>query len=387
MATQTSNLRELKKKKRKKSFYKKLIIILIIVFALLIGYFTRNKWLPVFDGIVYKVSNSISKEDYKKNFPLKVSSNSKNQIATFSDRLVLLSDTNVYIYERDGKLSRSFQHGMTEPIMKTMSDRVMIYDHAGTKLVVEGRSERIFSYESDKKILFANISHKGEVAIVSQSETAASDLVVLNNKGRKILTSFFKQKIVNVSFENDSSHCILSTLFVTGGDIVTKQYSINISDGKQEWSSDNTEAFPLVSSINDKNEICLVSDLSYFVLSEKGQKKYSYDYHGELIGYASHDGLSAAILYNVNQRASEMIVFNGSASQKNIPLSGEFKKVKSVDGRIYLLTKNTFNIYSASGELISTRQLERIYDDFTVIGDYVYLIGGNEISIISLKTK
>lgn len=387
MATQTNDICQLKRKKRKRKFIKKLIIILCIFLCILIGYLTRNKWLPAFDGIVYKVSNSISKEDYKKNFPLRISSSSRNEIATFSDRIVLLSDTNVYIYQRDGKLLRSFQHSMTEPVMRTMSDRVMIYDHSGNKVIVEGRSERMFSKDTDAKILFASMSSKGDVAVVSESDTAASDLTVYNSKGNKIVTSNFKQKIVNVAFWGDSSNCILSTLFASGGDIVTRQYCISISNGKELWSSDNTLALPMLSSVNNKNEVSIIADECYFVLSDKGTQKFSYVYHGELMGYATDSGVSAVMLNNVNQRTSEMLVFNSTDNKKEIIMTGEYKKVKVISQKVYLLTKNSINIYSAQGELMSSTQLDRIYDDFTVVDDYLYLLGGNEISILSLKTK
>ena len=71
LATQINDLREIRKKKKRKNFFKRAAIVMFIFLTGLILFLTRNNWLPVFDGILYKYRSSVNKDDVLKNFPLK----------------------------------------------------------------------------------------------------------------------------------------------------------------------------------------------------------------------------------------------------------------------------------------------------------------------------
>ena len=387
MANKTNDIRLLKKKKKRKIFIKKLIIVFSIFGLIVIGYITKDKWLPIFDGIVYKFSNVVSTDDYKKNFPIKISSGLSNKTSTFSDRIALLNDTNLYIYKRDGELQRSYQHTMTDPVMKIVSDRVLLYDHAGTKLFVEGRTDRAFSITSDSKILYANISYDGSICIVTESDTAASDITVYNNKGNKMFFSSFKEKIVDVSFSHDNAGCIVSTISASGGEFASKQYCLDFSKNKEVWSSNISYTLPLSVSISENNSASIIGDTKYIVISNKGKELFSYNYTNKIDAWNTSNGVSAIVQNDSNKRSLELLVFSLSNKINKVNIQGEYIKVKVIENKIYLLTKTSIDIYDENGKLENSYKLEKSYEDFCTIDKYLYLISMQEINILEIQNN
>ncbi len=385
MTNQTNDIRLFKKKKKRKRFIKKIITIFSIFALIFIGYITKDKWLPIFDGIVYKISNVVSTDDYKKNFPIKISSGSSNKTSTFSDRIALLNDTNLYIYKRDGELQRSYQHTMTDPIIKTVSDRVLLYDYAGTKLYVEGRSDRAFSITSDSKILYSNISRDGSICIVTKSDTAASDITIYNNKGNKIMFSSFKEKIVDVTFLYDSDGCVVSTISANGGELMTKQYCLDFSKNNEVWSSNISHTLPLSASIRSNESISIIGDTKYIAISDEGTELYSYNYTNEISAWHTSNGISAIIQNDSNKRSIELLIFSSTNKKSVVNIEGEYKKVKVIDDKIYILTKTSVVIYDENGNLTNSFKLKKTYEDFCVIDNYLYLTGIQEINILELR--
>jgi len=232
LATQINDLREIRKKKKRKNFFKRAAIVMFIFLTGLILFLTRNNWLPVFDGILYKYRSSVNKDDVLKNFPLKVATGNSFDLITLDDKVVLLSDTNLTKYNRDGEVSSSQQHGMSNPITKSENGRLFVYDLGYSKFIVENRSGNIITKTITDKIVYGEISSKGYVAIVSRSDSYSSLLTIYNEKGDKIFYSYLKEKILNIAFNKKSNGCIASTISAQGGQMISKLYSFNFNIDK-----------------------------------------------------------------------------------------------------------------------------------------------------------
>lgn len=386
MAT-TNDLRQIKRKKKRKSLLKRIIIALTLAFVFLIGYITKDKWLPIFDGIVYKIQNIISKEDFTKNFPIKTGSSSEYKLVSFKDKLVLLTDTKYTIYDRDGEVSRTIQHAMTSPIIKTYDERLLVYDLGGTKLNVERRSESVYSKTFSDKILYATLGDNGYVAVVTNSDINSCDMTIFDSKGKKIFFTSFNQKILDITFTKGSKGCVVTTMMAQGGQFKSKQYCFNFNKDKEEWIGTPIVNLVLTSAINKDENIILVGDHQYNVMSGSGEVKYTYSYTSELIDKAIGDDITVLILQNTQLRDTEMVIIDKYNKQNSVKLNNEFKKVLIKDNQIYILSKKSLEVYSLSGQLVTTKEFQDYYTDIAVIDDYIYLLGSQKIDIINIKTS
>ena len=383
MAT-TNDLRQIRKKKKRKNLIKKIIILLSLVLVFFTGYITRDKWLPVFDGIVYKIQHIVTKEDFSKNFPIKTGSSSDYKIFSFKDKLVLLTDTKYTVYDRDGKVARTTQHTMTTPVVKIFDERMLVYDMGGSKLNVESRSDIVYTKKFSEKIIYAKLGYNGYLAVVTSSDINACDMTIYDSKGKKIFFSSFNQKILDITFSKGSKGCYVSTMSAKGGQFVTKQYAFNFKKDKEQWISNPVVNLVLHSSLNSSGNIVLVGDVQYDIVSSSGALKFSYLYPSDLIDYAVSDNITALILHNSQRRSTECVIFDKSNNQKTFNINGEYKKIHIYDSKIYVLCNKIIEIYSSDGKLITQKNLEEYYADFAIIDEYMYLLGSQKIDIIKL---
>lgn len=380
----TNDLRQLRKKKKRKSLFKKIIIVLCLVLVFFTGYITKDKWLPVFDGIVYKIQHIITKEDFSKNFPIKTGTSSEYELYSFKDKLVLLTDTKYTVYDRDGKVARTTQHTMTSPIIKIFDERMLIYDMGGSKLRVESRSDTVYTKNFSEKIIYAKLGYNGYLAVVTSSDVNACEMTVFDSKGKKVFFSSLNQKILDITFSKNSKGCYVSTMSAKGGQFVTKQYSFNFKKDKEQWISNPVVNLVLHSALNSSGNIVLVGDVQYDVMSPSGALKYSYVYPSQLIDYSVSDNITALILQNSQRRMTECMIFDKSNNQKSIKINGEFKKIHIHSNKIYLLCNKTLEVYSSDGKLITKKDLGEYYTDFAIIDEHMYLLGSQKIDIIKL---
>ena len=105
-------LQKQRRAKKRKRFFKKLIVVLIIISVGAILYYTRDNWLPFFDGIAtkYLTATQNDGELAEGKFPLKISGGSDYQIGTLENYFSVVDDTHFYIYTSDGKLTLDKQH-------------------------------------------------------------------------------------------------------------------------------------------------------------------------------------------------------------------------------------------------------------------------------------
>ena len=384
LANQTNDLRIIRRRKKRKHLIKRLLSVFLIVVISLVGYSTKDKWLPVFDGICYKFKNSISKDDSSKYFPMKIDTSTKYDIESFQDRLVLLTDTKVTMFNRDGKETVSAQHGMANPIVKVLNERALIYDLGGNKIIVESRSKNIFTKTLDDKIVYAQLSSKGYLAVVTGSDISPSVLTVYNSKGTKIFYSSLSEKILDIVFNKKSSGCVVTTFSAKGGQFVSKQYSFKFDEEKEEWEGEPIASLVLTSEYNDDGNIILIGDTQYNLISDKGEKEYTFNFKNDIIGYDTTGDLSAMVFHNSQRRITELVIIDSDNKPKTITIDNDYRSVHINKEKVYILTKKSLKIYSSNGELLSENQLETYFSDFTIIDNQVFLIGSQVIERIDL---
>lgn len=387
MAKQITDLQKIRRKKKRNHLIKRLIAIIVLAVIAFCGFVTKDKWLPVFDGIFYRFQTAISKDDKSNNFPIKIGTSTKFDITSFQDKLVLLTDTKFTMFNRNGKVTQSNQHEMAKPVMKSMNERVLIYDSGGNNILMESRSKEIYSKKLTDKILYAQLSSKGYLAVVTSSDVQATLLTIYNPNGDKIFYSTLNEKVIDVLFDKDSKGCVATTISSKGGQLLSKQYAFKFDKEKEEWKGSPIVTLALKTAYNSDNNIALIGDTQYNVISGKGEVKYTYTINDSLIGCDTSGDLSAIITQNPQKRITNLIIIDKNNQPKVVNIDDEYKNVYIDNNKVYLLTKKSLQIYSSNGNLLAKKDFDVYYSDIAIIDKQIFLLSSQAIDRIDSPTK
>jgi len=388
MDSKIKDLRKIRKKNKRKKFFKRLRIVLLIVLLIFIAYISRGKWLPFFDGIVDRYKTTIVNDGKLAdgNFPLEIDSSSDYSISKTDKSFAVLTDTYLLFYEKNGELITSHQHGMSNPILKNFGKKSLIYDLGAYKFSAYSKQKGTYSKTLKDKIAYGKISDKGYACIVTKSEKYASMMTIFDNEGKEIFYSSLKNKIIDVAFYNDSSGCVATTMSAEGGQIISKMLSFNFNKEQEEWQSQSILTLTLSSSVCSDNQISLVGNNQFNILSSNGEIKYTYKYKSDLVGYSCAEHLAALVFHNTERRKTNLMIISNENEPIDIAINGEFKYVMTTSNKIFIMTDKELFAYSHSGEKMATVSLTKDYSGFTIIEDYIYLLGDAIVDRIDFKS-
>lgn len=132
------DLMKIRKKHKRIRNFQKILALLIVIFISLALYYSRGKWMNKIDEASYSLKN---KEVMGSNFPLELVSGINYSVGALEDTFLLLSDTQLYVYSLNGELLDGRQHLYSNPILKTVNKKALLYESRGNRFRVESQKE------------------------------------------------------------------------------------------------------------------------------------------------------------------------------------------------------------------------------------------------------
>ena len=183
-----TDIREARKKEKSKKRLKKFIAVLIVIILAGATYLTRNLWVPKLEGILDRPKNTIVNDGktQKGNFPIEIDNASQVKITDIDNHLVGVDKNHILLYDENGELVNSFSHTYADPVIKTASKRMLLYDNGGTSFELFTRKKELFTKDVGNPILYASIANNSNVAVVTQSVKYECCLSIYDNNGSEI---------------------------------------------------------------------------------------------------------------------------------------------------------------------------------------------------------
>lgn len=389
--TDVSALRERRKKKKLTKFMKRLIIILIAAGAILAIVLTKNLWYPKLDGILTKIPAAENTAELAEGyFPLSIEGGASYQLLAVDNCLALADDSHFFVYNTDGKIISSAQHTFSNPIITAGDKKVLLYDLGGKSFSLYSKYKNVYTKTTDEPILIARLGSGDAAAIVTKSEKYPSVLMVYDGNGKNIFNYRSVSRIIDVTFNSDSSGCYITTISVSGGYIVSKMiyYRFDRIDRDDSgnpmpvWETENIETLAL-SAKTYGDGIMLLGDTMFAYFNSSGKLIKTYQYKRQLVDYSMEGNAAAMIFVNEERRTSELVTVDcstGNITEK--PLDHEVLNVQINGNTVYLQNRDGIGSFTMSGERISGVELDTDYKNFCRISDYIYLLGYDEINRI-----
>ncbi|MBQ5317924.1 MAG: hypothetical protein J6K17_02365 [Oscillospiraceae bacterium] len=391
--TDISMLRERRNKKKRDKLIKKLIIVAIAAAVILIIVFTKDMWYPKLDGILTKIPTPGNTAELAEgNFPLSIEGGADYQIKSLGDNIAIVDDSHLFIYNSNGKLINSAQHTLSKPIIATGNKKTLLYDLGGNSFSLYSKYKNIYKKTTDNPILYACLGSNDAAAVVVKSDKYPSELMIYDENGKNIFNYRSISRIIDVTFNADNSGCYITTIGASGGLIVSKiiYYRFDHIDYDDSgspmpvWESENLETLALSVKVFGDDNIIMFGDTLCAYFDLKGKLIKTYEYERELVDYSYSSSIGAMIFRNEERRTAELVTINsesGAINEKS--LDHEVLNLQVSGDTVYMQTRNGIESYTATGEIVSSVELDTEYDDFLRFDNYIYLLGYDEINRIT----
>ena len=391
--TDISMLREQRKKKKAMRFIKKLAVVLAAGSVVLTAVLTRDLWYPKLDGILTKIpvpeNTAELAEGY---FPLSIEGGARYQLLTMDSCLAVADDSHFFVHNNDGKIIYTAQHTFANPVITSGSKKVLLYDLGGKSFSLYSKYKNIYTKTTEEPILIARLGNGDAAAVVTKSDKYPSVLMVYDAAGKNIFNYRSVARIIDVTFNSDSSGCYITTIGVSGGFIVSKilYYRFDRIDYDDSgnpmpvWKTDDLETLALSVRLYGEDNIIVFGDTMCAYYDTNGKLIRSYEYKRRLADYSSDGNIAAMIFVNEERRTSEMVTIDcGTGIIEEKPLDYEILNVQVSGNTVYMQSRNGIESRTASGEEISSVNLDTDYNDFRRMDGYIYLLGYDEINRIN----
>ena len=241
MSKQNQGAADLYAARRKKKIHrllKRSVIFLVLALVLLLLYQKRDLWIPKLETIGSKhqtVRQGDSAADGQ--FPLFVyGGNSGYQAERLDQKLAVLSDTYLHIYDTSGRMEDARQHTYGSAMLRTAGGFALVYESGGTQFRLETAVSTRYEHSVSDSIIFGRVSEQGQVLLVTSSETSACKLFVFNEKGQQVYERSCVEDLICASFNADCSGCYAVSLRVENGSMKSVVHSYSFSQKDDLWS-------------------------------------------------------------------------------------------------------------------------------------------------------
>ena len=379
----TYDINELKNKDKRKKRLRNFLVFIIIAVIVAVLYATYEKWNPKIRDIGEQKQTIVNDGQLADgNFPVTMNGGGSFQFQYTEKYPVVLSDAYIYFYNDDGVLLKRRQHTYSDAVLQTNGGKALIFENGGKRFSVEDEDTVIYDGVFENNIVFARISSQGYCAVVTTSQNYDCEVIVYNTEGNVIYDRKSMGKVSDISFNSDSSGCMMSYLLAENGEFVTKVQNIDFSKKEEIWNSPMFNTFGLnVFGFSDGAFVLGMDSCGYIDGNGKITSYYSYD--GELAGGDSFNGQSAVIVNNYDRRKYTAVLFSGNGKEPvKIESEQPLTDVEVVDGLAYVMNQTSLKAYDFEGNLHSTVQISDSYNEFVRSEKYIFLKGYNKIDRI-----
>lgn len=393
--TDVSMLRERRKKKKITRLLKKLLIVLAIAAAAGAVILTKNLWYPRLDGILTKIPVPENNAELAEgSFPLSIEGGARYQLKPLDGSLALTDDTHFFVYTDDGKPVYSEQHTFANPVINVGNKRALLYDLGGKSFGLYSKYKNIYVKNTDEPILIARIGGNDTAAVVTKSDKYPSSLMVYDSAGTNIFNYRSAARIIDVTFNSDSSGCYITTIGVSGGLMVSKilYYKFDHIDRDAMdnpvpvWETENLETLALSVQLFGDSHIAVFGDTLFAYYDTNGSYAGGYSYKRSLVDYSLDGNIAAMVFSNEERRSSELVTVDcstGVISEKSLDRSTLNLQVSG--NTVYMQTEYGIESRTPAGDAVSETALDTEYDSFLRMGRYIYLMGYDEINRIDFN--
>ena len=386
-AQPVQDVHRLRKIKRRRRMIRRALLFVLLSGFILVLYVNRDLWIPKLEKIgqtqqfVQQSDGALSGN----RFPLSIYGGAAYQTGTMDGRLLILSDTHLYLYKADGSLEDARQHAYGSAMLQTARDYALVYESGSARFRLETKNKTVYEKNSSDSIVFGRVSGDGMVALVTTSETSACKLVVYNEDGKAIYQRNCVNQLAEVAFDTENGGCYAVSIRTKDGVLQSVVNSYDFNSEQPRWTAAPLDML-CISVYNTRDGgVFVLGDAGCAFLDVGGAVRSTYHYPDSLVSGAFYRDTAAVLLRNdekrtntvalLRQDGTEPLLMDFASTVKDVAISGD---------RVTVQTRTALETRNYSGERIAATDISDRFDSFLPMDSYVFLMGYDVIDRISL---
>lgn len=375
---------ERKLKKNKKKRIVAWIVICIVVVALIV--------MRVAEIDFSSIGGAASSQSQSSGFPYQLATDSNLYFGSVGNDLCVLEDSSYTVLDSsDAEIKYSFDHGYSNPVVKTAGGYSLLYDQGGISYRLDTNNENVYQEKTQSQLICADVSDSGSVAIATTSEDALSTVTVYNKSLKQKFTyDVTAGYVTSVAVDSRGSRVAFAAVSSENARFKTVVYTINVDDTepRAQFEYVGSSVFELRFSSTDL--FVVGNDFVSIIDSLKTEKQIYEQGTVGLVSYSFTPDGSLIYAYTAYSGSADNNISVVKPSGKVIKVASTDTAVKDVTGsstRVSILTSESVVTYKISNsKVLAEFQVDDSYSSIMQISSDVYarhqavieLLGGEQ---------
>ena len=155
-------------------------------------------------------------------------------VQPMSGSFVAMDEDACAVYSLGGTRLASIQSGYARPALAAGKTRFVLYNRSGNELRVESRTQNLYTKQLENSIFLCAMSDNGTLAVVTEDQTSMAKLLVYSPSMEQQLSWSMTSNDgtpLRMAFSPDSRKLAAAAVTVSGGQVMTNLYLINLASG------------------------------------------------------------------------------------------------------------------------------------------------------------
>ena len=309
-----ADILSLEKARQRRRIVKRILFwlaIFLLVVGLFLIYVNRDQ-LRNFDAGVL-----LGEKGGDASFPVDLPSSNSYRMLSTSSKLLLLTDTHLYVYNKAGKLLTSYQHGLNNPSAALSEVSCVLYER-GTSgyAVMTLNTLRTETYQTSGTVASVSCSDDGQLCVIESGTRYVSELIVYNVRQTEVYRWQTQELVTAVDFAGRNTLAAIS-LDASGGELVSKISVIPLN--QEEFLASMTFPGNLLLSLDckDGGQIVAIGDQAAVSITQDGKLLATYDYGGDGISYCDNSGEAIVLVLGdyVSYKTNDVVVLDAGLNE------------------------------------------------------------------------
>lgn len=384
---QLEDIERLRKKRNRRQNLKRLGAFLLILAIFFGGWFLWEKVKKT--SLAEQFAGGLAELGSGNGYPMEFSSATIRQTQTMGNVLLVLTDTHLHIYNKNGKLVREVQHSYTNPVMKCSGSRIILYDPSSRLLRVESKTKTIKEMNFEEPVLFAVLSPKNDLAVITNTQRFLGQISVYDNSLEEPVFSWKSAEnyLYGAAFSPDGKSVAVSSVQVNGGDLVSSltMYRLN----EESPFTQRQYVGEVIYDLSYQNgELQVTTDQTAYYYSESGKEKATFFFENEPLRAFCVKGekVSALVLGDYREFKSVKLSILGPSGEESgsVSLQSPIEAIDVSGNRTALLVDGRIEIYNAKGEMVKEFSPDQDVLFLSLGGGHLYYVTPSAIHQESL---
>ncbi|MGN1329622.1 MAG: DUF5711 family protein [Eubacterium sp.] len=345
------NQREMQKKEKRARRDRKNKIIVWIIIAIIVVALAAMKICEININSVkehftdadgnFTISQGVTKD----NFPYNIDSSKNVTLKEVNKKIGILTPTSFTVLDsKDADVKYSFDHGYSNPIIKSSGIYTLIFDQGDKKMRLDTTSNNVYENEAKTSVFCADVAKNGSVVYAAASKEKKCDIYVYGKSLKEQLYYSTSDGYVVAVAINDSGNKI-SFVTVNSENAQLKSTLYTMSVGENEIKE--KIELPLGNVIDieySSNNVYVIGDSFLSVIDNQKKAETVYE-QGSIstVAYTFTPSNELVLVYNSYTNSTDNVIArvkpNGKI-RKEGKVSGNVKAVSASSSVVSILTGN-----------------------------------------------